>query len=223
MLFYKPIKLIYFYEFSMTQDIRTRVKEAATDKFVKYGYRKVTTDEIAKEAGISKRTLYEHFLSKEDIAKSMVIDEMNCIKDKIESICNNPELNIIQKLISLYNIPRKISDRSNFELFKDFRNEIPEIIEIMNKYETVINRYVSDLFTKGQDEGFLRKDIDPILILRLARIFKDKMTENEFKALGNYSKDEIMKTFHKLFIQGILSRKVLENHYEEIESLLEEV
>jgi len=207
----------------MAQDIRARVKEVAVDKFVKYGYRKVTTDEIAKESGISKRTLYEHFLSKEDIAKSMVIDEMNCIKEKIESICNNPELNVIQRFISLYNIPRKISDRSNFELFKDFRNEIPEIIEIMNKYETVINRYVSDLFTKGQDEGFLRKDIDPILILRLARIFKDKMTENEFKALGNYSKDEIMKTFHKLFIQGILSRKALENHYEEIESLLEEV
>ena len=130
---------------------------------------------------------------------------------------------VYQKLITLFTIPRKISDKSNFELFRDLKNEIPEVMKIMEKYEISINNMILALYSEGQEAGYLRKDIDPVLILRFGRTFKDKFDMSDFEGIGNYTKYDLFKSFHKLFIQGVLSKKALAQNYEEIELLLEEV
>ena len=47
------------------------VKEAIT-LFLRYGIKAVSMDDIAKRVGISKRTLYESFISKDDLLMSCV-------------------------------------------------------------------------------------------------------------------------------------------------------
>lgn len=44
-----------------------RILDLAERLFFRFGYQRVTTEEIAREAGVSKRTLYEMFPSKSDI------------------------------------------------------------------------------------------------------------------------------------------------------------
>lgn len=58
-------------------DIKKKLKvyEVAKELFEKFGYKKTTVDEIAAGAGISKRTLYEMFDSKENILSELVIHE----------------------------------------------------------------------------------------------------------------------------------------------------
>jgi AcrR family transcriptional regulator len=205
----------------MSIDVKEKVKQTACEKFVKFGYRRVTTDEIAKDAGISKRTLYEHFSSKEDIVKTMVIDEMNAMKRGLENICTDPEKNVIQKLTALFTLPRKISDRNNHDLFHDFKNEVPEVMEIVKKYENIFTRMVSALFIEGQEAGYLRKDIDPIIIFGFGKSIKERINIEDFPNHKGLTKQDIFKSFHKLFIQGALSKKALVEHFDEIETLLE--
>ncbi len=205
----------------MSIDVKEKVKQTACEKFIKFGYRRVTTDEIARDAGISKRTLYEHFSSKEDIVKTMIIDEMNGMKKVIENICNDPDKNVIQKLVALFTVPRKISDKNNVELFIDFKKEIPEIMEIISKYETVVSRLLVKLFVEGQETGILRKDIDPIIIFGFGRNVSENVNNIDNQNLKKYTKQDIFKSFHKLFIQGALSKKALVEHFDEIEMLLE--
>ena len=38
----------------------------------RYGYRKMTIDDVAREVGIGKGTIYLHFKSKEDVALSRI-------------------------------------------------------------------------------------------------------------------------------------------------------
>lgn len=60
--------------------VMTSVKEAtrdsildATDRLMaRYGFRKMAMDDIAKEAGVSKRTIYTYFRSKEDVGLSSI-------------------------------------------------------------------------------------------------------------------------------------------------------
>jgi AcrR family transcriptional regulator len=40
--------------------------------FVRYGYRRTSMDDIAREAGLAKATLYLHFSGKEDVFRAMV-------------------------------------------------------------------------------------------------------------------------------------------------------
>jgi AcrR family transcriptional regulator len=49
-----------------------RILDAADRLLARYGYRKMTIDDLAQEAGIGKGTVYLHFRSKEDVVLSHV-------------------------------------------------------------------------------------------------------------------------------------------------------
>lgn len=59
----------------LDQEKRERVFSAAKELFGRFGYRKTTVDEIADRAGLSKRTLYQVFRSKEQILAQLVMYE----------------------------------------------------------------------------------------------------------------------------------------------------
>ena len=44
---------------------RDRILDAAERLLARFGYKKTTMEDIAREAGLGKRTLYLHFASKE--------------------------------------------------------------------------------------------------------------------------------------------------------------
>jgi AcrR family transcriptional regulator len=48
-------------------ETRARIIDAAYGPFWRQGFLRVSADEIAARAGITKRTLYQHFPSKDDI------------------------------------------------------------------------------------------------------------------------------------------------------------
>jgi len=56
-------------------DKKEVILDVARNRFDRFGVKKTTVDEIAKDAGISKKTLYEYFKNKEDIFVSVFIRE----------------------------------------------------------------------------------------------------------------------------------------------------
>lgn len=59
----------------LDQEKKKKVYEAAKELFARFGFRKTTVDEIADNAAISKRTMYEVFRSKEQILAELVLWE----------------------------------------------------------------------------------------------------------------------------------------------------
>jgi AcrR family transcriptional regulator len=55
-----------------TPPLRTRVLDAADRLLARYGYRKMTVEDIAAEAGIGKGSVYLAFASKEEVALSCI-------------------------------------------------------------------------------------------------------------------------------------------------------
>lgn len=53
-------------------DTRESILDAMDALMARFGYRKTTMDDLAREAGISKRTIYLYFPSKEEIALSSI-------------------------------------------------------------------------------------------------------------------------------------------------------
>ena len=51
------------------------VLDVAKSKVDRFGFKKTTVDEIAKEARISKRTIYGHFKNKEDLFVSLFMKD----------------------------------------------------------------------------------------------------------------------------------------------------
>ena len=65
---------------------REQIIEAARKLFNKYGFKKVSMDEIASSAGVTKKTVYTYFSSKEELFNYFVQEELNNMKKVVEEI-----------------------------------------------------------------------------------------------------------------------------------------
>lgn len=67
-------------------DMRTRILDAADRLLVRHGFRRMTIDGIAGEAGIGKGSVYLHFKSKEDVALSCIDRMADAVTARLEAI-----------------------------------------------------------------------------------------------------------------------------------------
>ena len=135
------------------------VKRALND-FMQYGFKTFTMDDLASKMGISKKTLYEHFPSKNDLVEA-VLDyalDMSCKNVDafvqgdglvIENVYRNQE-----KVKEIFNIN---SDRPIWELQK-YYSKTYERMEI--EFAKSDARFIDKLLEKGWKEGLFREDIN---------------------------------------------------------------
>ena len=86
----------------------------ATELFMKLGFKSVTMDDIAKEMGISKKTIYSHFSNKETVVAVVTDHVFEIVCQDIDAICDlgqNPieELYAIKKRVMQYMQKEKAS------------------------------------------------------------------------------------------------------------------
>ena len=140
----------------MKEDI---VKRALND-FMQYGFKTFTMDDLANKMGISKKTLYEHFPSKNDLVET-TLDyalEMSCKNadafvqgegSVIENVYRNQK-----KVQEVFNIN---SDRPIWELQKYYPKTYERMESEFAKSDVL---FIDKLLEKGWKEGLFRKDIN---------------------------------------------------------------
>ena len=140
----------------MKEDI---VKRALND-FMQYGFKTFTMDDLANKMGMSKKTLYEHFPSKQDLVDACLdyALEMSCTNvttfvqgegSVIENVYRNQK-----KVQEVFNIN---SDRPIWELQKYY----PKTYERMEgEFAKTDALFIDKLLEKGWKEGLFREDIN---------------------------------------------------------------
>ena len=140
----------------MKEDI---VKRALND-FMQYGFKTFTMGDLANKMGMSKKTLYEHFPSKQDLVDACLdyALEMSCTNvttfiegegSVIENVYRNQK-----KVQEVFNIN---SDRPIWELQKYY----PKTYERMEgEFAKTDALFIDKLLEKGWQEGLFRKDIN---------------------------------------------------------------
>src|SRR3974390_2269353 len=61
-----------------------RILDAATTLLVRWGYRKTTIDDVAREAGVGKGTIYPHWKDKNDLFRAAIWREQQRYNDEIQ-------------------------------------------------------------------------------------------------------------------------------------------
>ena len=84
-------------------DLPTRVLDAADRLLARYGYRKMTVDDIAAEAGIGKGSVYLAFASKEEVALSCIDRMVDGLLAELRSIAagSRPHLECLREMLVL--------------------------------------------------------------------------------------------------------------------------
>ena len=110
-------------------DLNTRdVILDATDRLMaRWGFRKMTIDDIAKEAGVSRRTVYVHFKNKEDVGLSSIGRVVETVHAELEEILAAPHLSPQVKLRQM--LIRRVLGR--VEQIQDYKESLDELFEVV--------------------------------------------------------------------------------------------
>ncbi|MCC8161251.1 MAG: TetR/AcrR family transcriptional regulator [Oscillospiraceae bacterium] len=90
-----------------SKERKNEILDIAEHLFNEKGYAKTTIDDILKESGIAKGTLYYHFKSKEDILSAMIERQIERRKQSIRQIAEDKTISAAEKLFQVITLLSK--------------------------------------------------------------------------------------------------------------------
>jgi AcrR family transcriptional regulator len=185
---------------------KERITQAATKEFMLFGYTNVTVDQIAKAAGVSKKTIYQHFMTKEDIFWEVVQCKKSERQSQFEEI-HKMEIGFLEKMRLVGYRNAKNLCEAPIVFLKDLQRNAPDLfhrIETM-KREAMVNGF-AEFYKSGVKENYFRNDI-PIDIA--SEMYYAMMSHMFTIAISseNHSLEELYDCISMIFFEGVFSRE----------------
>ena len=187
--------------------MKEKILHKATDLFLTYGVKSVTMDDIAKELGISKKTIYTFFSTKTKLVEATTNFLFHKINSEIQTICSagqNPikELFMIKSLVLEHLKNEETSPQ--YQLQKYY----PDLYDsIRQKQFDSIDECISKNLKKGIETGFYRKDLDINLITRFYFIGIMGIKNIDLFPKNEFGMPYLMDNFLEYHIRAIATEK----------------
>ena len=147
----------------INDDKRQRIYISAAKIFARDGYAKANTSEIAKDAGISKGSLYDYFENKEDLYLTVSTHAISESRKNIDSVIDQSKNFFDQlKAIFLQGLKFVMENREYTQLYANISTSGMEDFakKLTLKVEKHTADYYKDVLRKGINDGIIRPDID---------------------------------------------------------------
>jgi AcrR family transcriptional regulator len=187
-------------------DIRGNVIETSRELFFQYGFSKVTTDEIAAAAGISKKTLYQYFESKESLFWEVMSQAMQEVKDRVEEVMTDEGLDFATKLRRIIELRAEQLNRIKQPLVLDVQRSFPALWKRVEELRrTELEAHLDRLVDQGVREGVFRPDIDKRMLEMVYMSAITGIINPERLSRIPYTAEEATDAIMRIVFTGVLT------------------
>ena len=147
---------------AVREDIRDLILDAADRLLARYGYKKMTIDDLAREVGVGKGTIYLHFSSKEEVALSRIDRVIDRLKHELQVLGHNDQ-DPVARLRSMLML-RVIYRFDSVQHYSESLNQVmaairPSLLERRKSYFEAEARIFTEVLKEGRHAGhFFFKD-----------------------------------------------------------------
>lgn len=189
------------------------IMKRSLELFTKHGFKMVTMDEIAKDLGISKKTIYTHYKSKDDLVEASVSYIMDEATDRLKSIAGTCETPIHEHFIMKSCMADLFAHKIQASTIYQFNKYYPKIAEKINQkrhndYDFTILRNLRE----GVNKGYYRKEIDIEFVGRMFFLNSTAFFRDEY-FLSNQNDEYVQELNQKALdyhLRSIVTPKGLE-------------
>jgi len=200
-------------------DTATQIFKKAEELFMRYGLKSVTMDDIARQLGMSKKTLYQYVENKTDLItktivaqieeeKAMMLDARENSNDAIEEMLKIARY-AIQQL-------RKLSPTLVYDLQKYYQH-IWQLVHKLHREHG--QQMITENIERGKIQGVYRPDVNADILAKMYVMGTFAVVDEELFPLKNYNKENLFIEFIKYHIHGIASEKGLELYKKHIQKV----
>mgnify|MGYP001600264578 FL=1 len=177
---------------------------------MKYGIKSVSMDDVSRELGISKKTLYQHFKNKNELVKKVIRFYLEHLASEMKKIVSQ-KVNAIEELLLVSKFIIQYLKQFNPSVTYDLQKYYPDIWKSihLSQREHVYER-IKENMKKGIKKGLYRKDLN-IEIIAHFYLYRIEMSHTlDLVVEHEYSFEDIFKTSFNYHIRGIANSKGIE-------------
>jgi len=200
------------------QDLKNRVLNKSDELFNQFGFNKVTMQEIADSIGMSKKTLYKFFNSKEQIVREIIQNRKCNIDNYLDSLWSDENLDFVAKISSMIKFLRVQIPAMKNTLSEDLKKNNPEIWkEVVETKKTNIREKYSKLISEGINKGDVRNDLSgEVIMLMYINSIHNIMIPEVLSELP-LTPEQVFDTITSVLFLGMFTDKGKEKYHQHIQ------
>jgi AcrR family transcriptional regulator len=191
---------------------RYDIASSATELFLEKGYTKLTINEIAKNAGIAKGSIYKYFDSKEDIVFAIIQETQESYDKEIMDKINSSKT-IEEKILSLFDLCISTTNTGirRRKMYKEFiticlnkssDKMVDFLYEIRKNYIFLLNNIINTGINKGELKSDAIKFVDGLFAAGESILL--------FSSLEEYNDKVLFETYIKSLLALLKTNKKIE-------------
>ncbi|MFC1967711.1 TetR/AcrR family transcriptional regulator [Chloroflexota bacterium] len=148
------------------------IRRAAIELFAQYGFNKVSLNDIARKAGVSHVTIYNHFGSKDELVHDVVKTAISGLVAKSIEIMDSDRPFLEKMQLIVFN-KAQTAESYQGELMKMAVRDNTQVKQyIEDIWQREINRIIIDLIKEGRKLGYINPEISEEAILYYFEIIR---------------------------------------------------
>jgi len=189
------------------QEPKERIITHAEERFLSSGFNKVTLDELSSELGISKKTMYKFFPSKDELLKTIIRALQRRVEKKVISIVES-EKPITQKLAEFMLFIGKIAGRLSRAFQLDVQRFAPAVWKELEAFRREkITKYFGAMIQQAKKEGIFRSDVNEQVVFMMFLNSVQSIVNPEVLSQHSFSPKEAMYTIFHVIFEGSLTEE----------------
>lgn len=182
----------------------------ATAIYLKYGIKSVTMDEMARQLGISKKTLYSYVADKNELVEQCVLQEHEGEVCQIGEL-NKQHENAIDEILAISRYVAGTLKKIHPSIFFDLAKYHPNVLKIMNAHKRdFVRGCVVDNLQRGIKQGLYRSNLNIEVVATIYLATIDHIMLGDIFPESPYSLDLIYQEFFRYHLKGVASANGLE-------------
>ena len=185
--------------------LRERIIERAMQDFSKHGIRAVKMDTLAKELGISKRTMYEIFEDKETLLFEGIKVYGNRKREYMHSYAEEGH-DVIDIIMEAYHMKVEEVRAVNPDFYLDLM-KYPRLAQHMKEAQQKSREGFLAFMKRGVDDGYFRPDVNYELVPHIFDALGQYILTNSL--VQQYSVKELFSNCFLIALRGFCTDKGL--------------
>ncbi|MGQ9498589.1 MAG: TetR/AcrR family transcriptional regulator [Desulfotomaculales bacterium] len=185
-------------------EIRDRIIRAMKEQAGQKGFHAVTVDELAAAAGVSKRTLYRHFKSKDEVIEAVLDDLTAGIERRAQEIIAGtagPPEKIRAIVRAVVEGVRFMEPRN----FGDLQRYYPHLWEKIDRFRAERIERLREVYLEGCRLGYFR-EVDPDVLFTAYLAALRAVINPDFLLAHAVSLEQAFDTLVGILFYGIVRR-----------------
>lgn len=185
---------------------RDRVVRGASARFLAHGFSRVTMDRLASDLGVSKKTLYQYFASKEQLLRAVVDCFLGETAASVEAILGRKGDEIPDRLAALMDYMSLRLSGVSLVFFEELERYAPEMWrEVQEFRRRRITENILGLYRSGLRRKIFSAEPDHRLTAQLFLTLVQGVMNPQSLSRLNFPPAQVMRAVIDIFLYGTLS------------------